>query len=196
MLSIYGVFGTLRMVISFLYTKLFFSSSRIIRLPFDIRNRQYIAFGKNLTTGIGCRIEAFPMERDKKVLFLGDNIQINDYVHITATNSVVIGNNVLLASKIYISDSIHGSYIGDDKDSHPDTPPIDRLLSFKNVEIKDNVWIGESVSVLPGVTIGKGSIIAANAVVSKDIPDYVIAAGVPAVPIKKFNFDKKIWEKC
>ena len=86
MWSRYGIMGTLRLTISFLYTKLFFSGSRMIRLPFDLRNRSYIQFGKNLTTGVGCRIEAFPIVNEKKVLFLGDNIQINDYVHITATH--------------------------------------------------------------------------------------------------------------
>ena len=106
-----------------------------------------------------------------------------------------IGNNVLLASKIYISDSIHGSYVGNESDSHPDIPPIERILTSKKVEIKDNVWIGEFVSVLPGVTIGKGAIIGANSVVSKDIPDYVIAAGIPAKPIKKYNFETKKWER-
>ena len=120
---------------------------------------------------------------------------MNDHVHITARESVKIGNNVLLASKIYISDCSHGSYSGDENDSHPESIPHDRPLFSKPVVIEDNVWLGEFVSVLPGVTIGKGSIIGTNSVVSKNIPSNVIAVGSPAKPIKKFNFATNNWEK-
>ena len=104
-------------------------------------------------------------------------------------------SNTILASKIYISDCSHGSYSGDENDSHPDSIPHDRPLSSKPVAIEDNVWLGEFVSVLPGVTIGKGSIVGANSVVSKSLPPYVIAVGTSAKPIKKFNFETNKWEK-
>ena len=71
----------------------------------------------------------------------------------------------------------------------------DRKLSAKPVIIHDDVWIGEMVSILPGVEIGKGSIIGANSVVTKYIPDYSIAAGNPAKVIKQYNFNTKRWEK-
>ena len=175
-------------------TLFIFPNARIIRFPIDIRGKKYIQISKGFTTGVGCRIEAYP-ETDKKVLFFGENFQMNDYVHITAMESVKIGNDVLLASKIYISDCSHGSYSGDENDSHPDSIPPDRPLSSKPVVIEDNVWLGEFVSVLPGVTIGKGSIVGANSVVSKNLPPYVIAVGTPAKPIKKFNFETNKWEK-
>ena len=163
-------------------------------MPFDVRNKSNIDFGYGLTTGTGCRIEAFP-QSEKIVLKFGKNVQLNDYVHITAMNSVTIGDNVLMASKIFISDCAHGSYSGDVIDSNPDSVPIDRPLSFKPIMIEDNVWLGEFVSVLPGVTIGKGTIVGANSVVSKDLPKYVIAVGSPAKPVKKFNFSTQRWEK-
>ena len=175
-------------------TLFIFPNARIIRFPIDIRGKKYIQVSKGFTTGIGCRIEAYP-KTDKKVLLFGENFQMNDYVHITAMESVKIGNDVLLASKIYISDCSHGSYSGDENDSHPDSIPHDRPLSSKPVVIEDNVWLGEFVSVLPGVTIGKGSIVGANSVVSKNLPPYVIAVGTPAKPIKKFNFETNKWEK-
>ena len=175
-------------------TVLIFPKARIIRFPIDIRGKKFIQVSKGFTTGVGCRIEAYP-KTDKKVLFFGENFQMNDYVHITAMESVKIGNNVLLASKIYISDCSHGSYSGDENDSHPGSIPHDRPLSSKPVVIEDNVWLGEFVSVLPGVTIGKGSIVGANSVVSKSLPPYVIAVGTPAKPIKKFNFETNKWKK-
>lgn len=129
------------------------------------------------------------------MLKFGKNVQINDYVHITAAYSVEIGNNVLMASKIYISDCSHGSYIGNSDDSDPRVTPTDRTLSVKPVKIQDNVWLGEFVSVLPGVTIGEGTIVGANSVVTKSLPPYVIAVGSPAKPIKFYNFDTQKWEK-
>ena len=150
--------------------------------------------GSGFTTGVGCRLEAYP-EKDNKVLVIGDNFQMNDYVHITAMESVKIGENVLFASKIYISDCSHGSYAGDENDSSPLEIPKNRKMVSKPVTIEDNVWLGEFVSVLPGVTIGKGTIVGANSVVSKNLPPNVIAVGSPAIPIKKYNFETQKWEK-
>jgi lipopolysaccharide O-acetyltransferase len=108
-------------------------------------------------------------------------------------NNISIGNNVLMASKIYISDCLHGSYKGDEKDSSPFSNPINRAYSKSFVIIKNNVWIGESVSILPGVTIGEGSLIGANSVITSDIPDFCIAVGVPARIIKRFDFKTNSW---
>lgn len=196
MIKKYGIIGTAKLLLSLIYTKLFFRNARLIRLPFDIRNRRYIKIGDNFTTGFGCRLEAFPINDKKGVcLTIGKNVEINDYVHIAAVKSVTIGDNVLIASKIYISDCLHGSYSGDENDNNPDIPPNERPLFAKEVIIKDNVWLGEFVTVLPGVTIGKGTIVGSNSVVSKSLPDNVIAVGIPAKPIKVFNFKSQRWEK-
>jgi acetyltransferase-like isoleucine patch superfamily enzyme len=185
-------------VVYLIYCKLrgffVFTNARLIRFPIDIRGKKHMIVSKGFTTGVGCRLEAYPIATEKKTLFFGDNFQMNDYVHITAMDSVRIGNNVLLASKIYISDCSHGSYSGDQNDSDPNTVPAERSLFSKPVSIEDNVWLGEFVSVLPGVTIGKGTIVGANSVVSKSLPPYVIAVGTPAKPIKKYNFDTNKWE--
>ena len=196
MISLYDIEGVVKMSWNLAKTKLLYPNARIIRFPIDIRNKKNIDLGKNLTTGIGCRIEGFPIsDACEVVLKFGENVQMNDYVHITAAKSVEIGDNVLMASKIYISDCSHGSYLGDSNDSSPLTSPIDRPLSVKPVKIENNVWLGEYVSVLPGVTIGQGTIVGANSVVSKSLPPNVIAVGAPAKPIKKFNFETNQWER-
>lgn len=183
-----------RMLINVLRTKFIFRKARIIRFPIDVRGGKFMSVQKNFTTGHYCRLEAYP-ENKNKVLFFGENVQINDFVHITAMKGVRIGNNVLMASKIYISDCSHGSYAGDFNDSSPNISPVKRTLYAKEVIIEDNVWLGEFVSILPGVTIGKGTIVGANSVVSKSLPQYVIAVGSPAKPIKKYNFESQRWEK-
>lgn len=191
----YSCFGLIILFSQKVNTVLFFPNSRLIRFPFIVRGKKYINFGSKLTTGVGCRFEAYNNQKSKKSLIFGKNIQLNDYVHITAMNKVVIGDNVLMASKIYISDCSHGFYSGEEMDSSPEQHPIDRSYNISEVIIEDNVWLGEFVSVLPGVTIGKGAIIGSNSVVSKDIPANTIAVGSPAKVIKKYNFETKKWER-
>jgi len=190
----YSILSCLKLGYYVLRTKLISRRSRIIRFPAEIRGREYIDFGCNLTTGVRCRLEAF--SKDKSIVMrFGNNVQLNDQVHITAMSNVLIGNNVLMASNIYISDCTHGFYSGNEKDSNPKVPPIMREYDVKNVIIEDNVWLGEGCCVLPGVIIGKGSIIGANSVVCKSIPPYVIAVGSPARPIKRFDFSTNKWTK-
>lgn len=171
-------------------------SARLIRFPVDIRGKKYIDFGEKLTTGYHCRVETYPIETDvNKVLRFGENVQINDFVHIAASQKVEIGNNVLIASKVFISDICHGDYSDSEKMSDPNEHPKDRKLSAKPVVIHDDVWIGEMVSILPGVEIGKGAIIGANSVVTKSVPEYCIVAGNPAKVIKMFDFETEKWQK-
>lgn len=192
----YGFLGSLKLLVSLIYTKIIYRQARLIRLPFDIRNKKNIQIGKNFTAGFGCRIEAFPDAgyKDKICISIGDNVQINDYVHIGAISSIHIGNDVLIASKIYITDHNHGNYSGNDQDS-PLSIPQDRKALSSPVVLKDKVWIGESVCIMPGVTIGEGTIIGALSVVTKDIPPYSIAVGSPAKVIKTYNFASNVWEK-
>jgi acetyltransferase-like isoleucine patch superfamily enzyme len=190
----YGFFGIIRYVIFFIYTKVFFTNARLIRLPFDLRGKKFIKFGDELTIGHGCRIQAQPIDGKSTCLQIGNNVEINDYVHIGAVFSVIIEDNVLLASKIFITDHNHGSYSSELSDK-PTTPPAIRKLSYKPVHIHKNVWIGESVCILPGVSVGEGSIIGASSVVNIDIPANCIAVGNPVKIVKIFNFQKSKWEK-
>ena len=193
-IQLYTVSGFVRLVYNTIRTRLFYPRAKIVRFPIDFRGLKYIEYGKGFTTGRSCRIEAYPQDKRSITVKIGKNFQMNDYVHITGVSRVEIGDNVLIASKVYISDSSHGSYQGNEHDSNPKSIPKDRPLFFKEVSIENNVWIGESVTVLPGVTIGEGSIIGANSVVTKDIPKYVIAVGNPAQIIKRFNFKNEKWE--
>ena len=179
-----------------LRTKLIDRRIRLIRFPFVLRGRQFVDFGKQLTTGYWCRFEVFPTDNDKrKRLILGDNIQINDFVHICALDRVEIGEGCLFASHVYISDNSHGTYKGGNNDSSPEVRPDHREYITSPVIIGKNVWLGEGVIVMPGVTIGDGSVIGVHSVVSKDIPPACIAVGAPARVVKKYSFEKECWEK-
>lgn len=173
-----------------------FKNARLIRFPFRVRGKQYIKIGKGFTTGFNCRIDALNINNlgEKYLIEIGENVEINDEVHIGATEKIIIEDNVLIASKVYISDHNHGSYKGDEQDS-PMSIPKERKIHSSPIKIEKNVWIGELCCILQGVTIGEGSIIGAMSVVTKDIPPYTIAVGSPAKLIKRYNFENKKWDK-
>jgi lipopolysaccharide O-acetyltransferase len=174
-------------------TRLSFRGARLIRFPMFIKGKNSIDFGRRLTTGVGCRLEGLG---GKGCITFGKDVEINDMVHITGSSSVILEDNVLVASKVYISDTAHGNYSGPGEQSSPETIPNERPLSAKPVRIRENAWLGESVSVLPGVTIGRGCVIGANSVVTKSVPDHCLAAGVPARVIKRWDPTTRRWEKA
>lgn len=192
----YTPFDYVRLFFYVVRSKLISAKIRIIRFPIDIRGRKFILWGEALTIGRHCRIDAFYSNgKGLPRIRFGRNVQINDYVHIVAMQSVIIRDNVLIASHVYISDCSHGSYKGDKYDSAPDTPPINRNYKIAPVIIGDNSWIGEGVIIMPGVTIGKGCVIGAHSIVNKDVPDYSMAVGSPSKIIKKYNFVSEKWER-
>ena len=171
-----------------LCTRLFFRPARLIRRPVYIRRRKGMTFGPGFTTGYGCRLEMFGQG---KTLIIGKNCKIGDRVHITASESVTVGDHCLFASNIFISDTNHGNFRDD-----PTTPPDSWPLTTDPVSIGSGVWLGEGVAVLPGAKIGDGCIIGAHAVVKGEIPACSMAVGSPAKVVKQYNFEKKIWERC
>ena len=191
-----GIIGGLLILVFFFRTKLTFSKARLIRFPIRIRGKRFISIKKGFTTGYGCRIDAFPFNSNKqKCILIGENVEINDYVHIASVNHVEIGNNVLIASKVFISDHDHGSYGDNNIHDHPISIPKERKLSFDRVVINDNVWIGQNAVILKGVTIGSGSIIGANTLVNKNIPKNSIVVGSPGRVVKVFSNNSNKWEK-
>lgn len=147
---------------------------------------KYISIGDNTSIGDNGRLTAYGYyEKTKQhftpLLTIGNNCNIGEQSHITAINCIMIGNNVLTGPRVLITDNAHG----DSLFKLLDTAPTERFLYSKGkVVIEDNVWIGEGAMIMPCVRIGKGSIIAANSVVTKDIPPYSVAAGTPAKIIK------------
>lgn len=106
-----------------------------------------------------------------------EGCSVNDYCILYGTGGITIGNDVHIAAHTVIISSEH------DYDKLG-TLHFSQIMSSRGVKIEDNVWIGSRVVILDGVTIGKGAVIGAGAVVTKDIPAYAVAVGVPARVIK------------
>lgn len=186
----YGFWGSLRLIRDVLLSKCISSDVRLVRYPYYFRGQSFIEFGKGFTSGVGLRIDAFG-SKPKQVIF-GKNVALGDYVHIGALESVTIGDNVLMASKIYISDHDHGIYTGQNT-SPAGQIQSEKLLQISPVVIGNNVWLGENVCVLKGVHIGENSIIGASSVVTKSIPANSIAVGTPAKVVKQYDSSLKEW---
>jgi acetyltransferase-like isoleucine patch superfamily enzyme len=189
----YGFWGLLTLIKDLIITKLRFPDARIIRFPFDVRGRSLIQLGAGFTSGRYCRLEAHDvLNKEQPILIFGADCQINDFVHIAAGSLIEIGSNVLIASRVFITDLNHGSYSGVGH-SIPESIVVKRKLFTSPVKIHNNVWLGEGVTILPGVEIGENSIVGANSVVTKDIPANSIACGNPASVIKVYDTVSNSW---
>lgn len=162
----------------------FFGSGSLLGINSTFINLNYITFGNNSSIGSNTTLSCYKEKKSniKPEMIIGNGVSIGSDSHITCANRIIIGNNVLTGKRLLITDNAHGS----SNKSTLDIPPLKReIISNGPVIIKDNVWIGEKVSIMPNLEIGKGTIIAANSVVTKDIPAYSVAAGVPAKIIKQ-----------
>lgn len=146
-----------------------------------------ISIGDNCRIGNNMRLRAYCEYENYKYnpsIKIGNNFYAGVDCSIAAVGNILIGNNVTLASRVTIIDHSHG--LGDYSDI--EIPVMRRELGIKgDIIIEDNVWICEGAIILSNVRIGKNSIIGANAVVTRDIPDNSIVGGIPAKIIKKIK---------
>ncbi len=108
---------------------------------------------------------------------LGDNVFINSNCIAMARGSITIEDNVMIAGNVQLLSNNHDEYER-------------QILTCEEIHIKKGAWIGAGASILPGVTIGKYAIVGAGAIVTKDIPDYSVAVGVPAKVVKTLDKNK------
>lgn len=121
--------------------------------------------------------------KDAKIT-LGKKCWIGDLTFVSCINSITIGDNFTTGRFCLITDNSHGEFSKNHLAIHPMQRP---LVSKGPIVIGDNVWIGEGVTICGNVKIGNGVIVAANSVVTHDVPDYCLVAGSPAKIVKQLN---------
>lgn len=122
-------------------------------------------------------------------LKIGKQVDIGQRFTALCAAPIVIEDNALLASDILITSENHGM------DPESEQSYAKQPLIAKPIKIGKGCWIGEKVSIMPGVTLGEKVIVAANSVVTKSFPSYTLIGGVPAKVIKKYDFNQHKWVK-
>lgn len=121
---------------------------------------------------------------EHEIISIGKHCNFGAFNHISASNKIEIGDGLLTGKWVSIIDDSHGDTTLESLMKMPMDRPI---VSKGPITIGKNVWIGDKATVLPGVTIGEGAIVAANAVVTKDVPAYSVVGGNPAQIIKRLK---------
>lgn len=155
-----------------------------------IRGLRHIRIGAGFSAGEGLWLEAISRHGSQLLdpqVVIGSDVRLSQWVHVSATHFVEIGDGVLIGSRVFIADHNHGIYTGEFSSSPETSPSIRPLDDDKSVIIGRNVWIGDGVVVTPGTIIGDGSVIGANSVVRGTVPKNCIAVGAPARVVKRWE---------
>lgn len=141
---------------------------------------------KNLKRDIyimrGCKFENYRKTKFGRWVFVNHDTVFSTPMGITVGDYVMIGPKCLFAS-------VHHSF------SDAQIPMIFQPVAMHEIVIEDDVWIGANVTILGGVRVGRGAVVAAGAVVNKDVPPYAIVGGVPAKLIK-YRFPEDVRKKA
>lgn len=157
-----------------------------------VKGKKYLTIRNNVRIGKDFEVSCFPEFGGEKYsceIIFEENCYVGNRIKLLCNDKIVIHKNTLMASDILITTENHSM------DIECGIPYGKQKLTHAPVEIGENCWIGEKVIILPGVKIGDWAVIAAGAVVNKSVPPYELWGGVPAVPLKRYNFETKSWEK-
>ena len=157
--------------------------------PFRFYGLNQIVLGAYVHIERDCWIQTVPGQEDGAKLIIGSYSDIGMGATISAARHIEIGEHVLLARNVYISDHRHG--FEDIK-----LPIIHQKINgIVPVSIGRETWLGQNVAVLPGAQIGIHCVIGANPVVNSTIPDFSVAVGTPARVIRRYNQETGAWER-
>lgn len=162
-----------------------FGRRSVLIRPDQITGSRSISIGAGVDIRRGARLEV--VSSGSGQMTIGDNVSIHFYFHCGAAVKVEIGDNVLIAGHVFITDHDHDL-------GRPGLPPrVSRTLSAEPTIVEADCWLGEGCKVLKGVRLGRGCVVAAGAIVTRSFPPYTVIAGVPGRPIKRWDEQQKAW---
>jgi acetyltransferase-like isoleucine patch superfamily enzyme len=169
----------------------FGSGSRMFK-PLLLSNPRFIHVGKNVDVGPGVRMEVVVTGAKRIPEFrIGDNVNIEQNVHLICHSRLIIGNDVSITGHCAIVDVTHPY-----ADVHSPIKIGMRILDEDSfVEIGEGSFLGFGTVVMPNVRIGKYCVLGAHSVVTTDVPDYSVAAGNPASIVRRYDHECAVWKK-
>lgn len=156
-----------------------FGKKSDIYRPLMIVNKRKIFVGNNVMIRDFARIEPVTEwngEEYNPIIKIGDNVSIEQNLHLVCARKVIIEDDVTISANVMIMDNSH--------QYNDNVDVLQQGLDIKETVVRRGAFIGKNVCVMPGVTLGKYCVVGANAVVTHDVPDYAVVAGVPAKVIK------------
>ena len=149
-------------------------------------NRGKIELGNSVIIRPSTRVYA---GNSQSLVEFEDGTEIGEHSTISSCNRIIFGKDVLTGPHVFVSDHNH-EYLDP---SVPVSKQGVRCKPSDEVVIGEGSWLGTNVVVVGNVHIGKHCVIGANSVATKDIPDYSVAAGIPAKVIKRYDFEREEW---
>ena len=154
-------------VVKFFHSKFISLADHTIDQVYESRARRILNQCSSVGTDVGLRMPLTIYH--PQGLAIGNQVSIGEYTHIRASGGVSIGDRVLIASHVIITSR-----------GHPKSIPRYGVNEDGPIHIEDDVWISANAVILPNTYIGRGSIVAAGAVVTEDVPPFTIVGGIPA----------------
>ncbi len=167
-----------------------FGKGSLLFKPMLLSNPQFMHIGSNVVIRAGARMEAIMIDPENPPeLRIGNNVNIEQDVHIVCMGKVHIADNVSITARCSLLGGSHPFF-----DIHDPVKIGYRLSGAKSViEIGEGSFLGIGTVVAPNVKIGKHVVVGSNSVVKKNLPDYSVAEGDPATVGLKYDFDKGAW---
>lgn len=166
------------------------SKDFVIGRGLQINRLHYFKVGRKVSIGNHARLLFVPEyggEKCSPSLMIGNNVSIGNRFSALCADKVIIEDNNLIASDVLITSENHGT------DLEASVSYADNPLNTAPVIIGKGCWIGEKVSIMPGVELGERCIVACNSVVTKSFPSGSMIAGAPAKLIKQYDSSKHEW---
>lgn len=156
--------------------------------PLRIIGARHMHLADDVTLQVGAYVLVRPGSADAPGLVVGRGTLIGHHAHIVATRRVEIGEKVLIADRVYLSDNLH--------EYRDITQPVmdQPLRQLGDLVIGDGSWIGENACLM-GCRIGRHVTVGANSVVTRDVPDHCVVAGAPAVIVRRYCATSGSWRR-
>lgn len=167
-----------------------FGSGSVLYKPMMLSNPRFMHIGKNVTIRQGVRLEAVPLDPDNPPeLRIGDNVNIEQDVHIVFVGKIHIKDNVSITARCSLMGGSHPFF-----DVRSDTKIGDRLTGEKTIiEIGEGSFLGLNTVIMPNVKLGRYVVVGSSSVVKRNVPDYSVVDGNPAIVQMRYDSVADSW---